>query len=151
MKKTVCVLLALCYVVLLCACGGTNDKDKLIGAYYYKYKNKQDLGDNSYIMWDELRKITFSADNTFTYETSGTSNTVMLGMPFGSEDLAFSGSGTYKMKDGSITLEYKEDSGLGSKLPGTLLGAIPYHINEYTKELVFCVKNDGTSDWTKLY
>lgn len=150
MKKIICVLLSLCCFVLLCACGGTNDKEKLIGTYYNNFKFTQDLSDDSYIKWDELRKITFSSDNTFIYETSGTQATVMFGITVSNEEIDFSGSGTFTMKDGFITLQYPEDSDLEHNLPGNLRDPIPYYINEYTKQLIFCVKNDGTSDWTKL-
>ena len=151
MKKVICLLLVLSCFSFLCSCESANDKDKLIGTYYWNYKDRTDISDDTYLTTIELRKITFLPDNSFTYETSGTRETVILGMPPTYNNLAFKGSGTYIIKDGFINLEYKEDSGLDWKLPSNMCKPIPipYHINEYTKQLILCVKNDGTSDWTK--
>ena len=73
----------------------------------------------------------------------------MYGVKIIDRDTDFSGSGTYRLEDGFIILEIDENSELADNVPSFFLEPIPYYINEYTKELVFNVGTDGTSDWSK--
>ena len=150
MKKAISLLLALVMVFAFAACGNSKDKEKLIGEYHYSFERSDKVSDGFYLAYDEDWYISFFPDNTFYYEVTGLSGKIIDNQAYDVTDEAFIGSGTYKMKKGFITLEYDEDSELSLKLPSSFKEPIPYSINEYTKKLVFDVKNDGTTDWSRI-
>lgn len=122
MKKSICLILVLCSILLLCGCGNsTNDvKQKLCDGVWYNSWNTNVLGSNAY----SAVILDFSENGSFTY----TSYFYMW-----SEKIE-TYSGKYKI-DGNkkeINLTIKSDDEDAPSLDEPLT----YYINEYTHELI---------------
>ena len=146
MKKAITILLALVMVLPLAACGGggsSSDKKRLIGNWYTESSDAV----NTAIGTLAYKNTTwyYFHDNNKYYFSSVQNSYMKTGdgwIPFGDEQYN-TYSGTYKLKDGIISLTHKNSSG------ETETEEIPYYINEYTKELIFDVDKNGNSKWTK--
>ena len=149
MKRAITILLALLMVLSLAACGGGGngkDKEKLIGTWkkITPYSVSEFGSQGGF-------KGRFSMEGEETY--SFYKNNEFYNLWYMGIDALYGERiprdqwekrlyhGTYKIKDGFITLTY-DDNDMGEEI-------IPYHINEYTKKLIFDVNEKGESDWEK--
>ena len=146
MKKTITILLALVMVLSLAACGGgsnSSDKKRLVGDWYVESSSTVNTA-IGVIGVKSTSWYYFHENNKFYY--SKVSNDYLSGpegwIPIGAQEYN-TYSGTYRIKDGIISLTYENSDG------ATETEEIPYYINEYTKELIFYVDKNGNSEWKK--
>ena len=144
MKRTIAILLALLMVLSLAACGGGNkDKDKLIGrwANHTPFYSTYNPGTDTYISFESDEYYSFFKNNEFYYQYEGGVDLWTGSRVPRDEWTRYVLHGTYSMKDGIIVLKYDDPEREDEK--------IPYHINEYTKELMLDVNENGESKWHK--